>query len=198
MEEMSASIQQNASNSQKGEDISVNALNNVGQGAEAVENTILSMKNIADKVLVISEIARQTNILALNAAVEAARAGVEGKGFAVVAAEVRRLAEDSQASAVEIEELCQSSLTVAQGAGQHFAELVPVIQESVQLVQEINGSSKEQNTGAEQVNSAIQRLNVITQQNAAISHEMLFSAETLFEHANELKEMIEFFDVEDS
>lgn len=195
MEEMTANIQQNADNSQKGEEISVSAMHNVEEGRSAVDNTVSSMKQIADKVKVITEIARQTNILALNAAVEAARAGEAGKGFAVVAAEVRRLAENSQSSAVEIDELCQSSVVIAENAGQLFKDLVPNIGETVQLVQEINNSSREQNSGAEQVNGAIQQLNSITQQNAASSEEMAASAEELLSQADQLKSTVGYFDV---
>lgn len=195
MEEMAANIQQNSDNSQKAEEISLDAMGNVEKSNLAVDKTVGSMKDIADKVSVISEIARQTNILALNAAVEAARAGEAGRGFAVVAAEVRRLAENSQTSAVQIDELCQSSVVVAEEAGQLLKELVPSIQGTVQLVQEINNSSKEQNSGAEQVNGAIQQLNNITQQNAASSEEMASSSEELLSQADQLKETIGFFDV---
>ncbi|MEP5614234.1 MAG: methyl-accepting chemotaxis protein [Cyclobacteriaceae bacterium] len=195
MEQMAANIQQNSDNSQKAEEISSLAMQNVEAGKLAVDNTVESMKGIADKVSVIGEIARQTNILALNAAVEAARAGEAGKGFAVVAAEVRRLAENSQKSAVEIEELCQSSVDVADGAGQLFTELVPSIENTVELVREINNSSREQNTGSEQVNGAIQQLNNITQQNAASSEEMASSSEELLGQADQLKQTIGFFDI---
>lgn len=195
MEEMAANIQQNAENSQHAEEISVKAMKDVEEGKLVVDNTVTSMKEIADKVSVISDIARKTNILALNAAVEAARAGEAGKGFAVVAAEVRRLAETSQKSAIEIEELCQSSVEVAEGAGQLFTELVPSIENTVQLVREINNSSKEQNSGAEQINGAVQQLNNITQQNAASSEQMASSSEELLEQADQLKQTIGFFDI---
>ncbi len=195
MEEMAANIQQNSDNSQHAEEISIKAMKDVEEGKIAVDNTVSSMKDIADKVSIISEIARRTNILALNAAVEAARAGEAGKGFAVVAAEVRRLAENSQKAAVEIDELCQSSVNVAEGAGKLFTELVPSIETTVQLVQDINNSSREQNSGAEQVNGAIQQLNNITQQNAASSQQMASSSEELLGQADQLKSTIGFFDL---
>ncbi len=195
MEEMAANIQQNADNSQHAEEISVKAMKDVERGKSVVDDTVNSMRDIADKVSIISEIARRTNILALNAAVEAARAGEAGKGFAVVAAEVRRLAENSQKSSVEIEELCKSSVDIAEGAGQLFAELVPNIENTVQLVREINNSSKEQNSGAEQVNGAIQQLNNVTQQNAASSQQMASSSEELLRQADALKQTVGFFDV---
>ena len=195
MEQMAANIQQNADNSQKGEEISLQARNNVEEGKVAVDDTLNSMKTIAEKVSIITEIARRTNILALNAAVEAARAGEAGKGFAVVAAEVRRLAENSQTAAGEIDDLCQSSVVVAENAGHLFQRLVQIIEETVQLIQEINNSSKEQNSGAEQVNNAIQQLNNVTQQNAASSEEMASSSEELLTQADRLKEIVSFFEI---
>lgn len=198
MEQMAANIRQNSDNSKEAELMASTAVADVEEGKIAIENTVSSMKQIADKVSVITEIARKTNILALNAAVEAARAGDAGKGFAVVAAEVRRLAESSQTSAVEIEELCQKSVGVADTAGQLFENLVPNIKKTAQLVQDINLASEEQNSGAEQINNAIQQLNSITQQNAASSEEMSSSSEELSSQADVLRDTVSFFDLGNS
>lgn len=195
MEQMAANIRQNSDNSREAKDIALTAVENVEEGKIAIENTISSMKEIANKVGVIAEIARKTNILALNAAVEAARAGDAGKGFAVVAAEVRRLAENSQTSATEIDELCQTSVEVADVAGKLFRNLVPNIQKTAELVQDINMASEEQNSGAEQINNAIQQLNNITQQNAASSEEMSASSQELSRQADFLRETMGFFDL---
>jgi methyl-accepting chemotaxis protein len=151
------------------------------------------MHEIADKVSIIGEIARQTNILALNAAVEAARAGEHGKGFAVVAAEVRKLAERSQISAVEIDTLTKNSVRATEEAGQLLSGIAPEIGKTARLVQEIAAASIEQNSGANQVNNAIQQLNQVTQQNAAASEEMATSSEELASQAQQLLEMISFF-----
>ena len=105
MEEMAANIQQNTENAQQTEKIAINAAEGIKNVVVAAQQTLDNIREIAEKVSIIGEIARQTNILALNAAVEAARAGEHGKGFAVVAAEVRKLAERSQVSAVEIDSL---------------------------------------------------------------------------------------------
>ncbi|MFY0686583.1 MAG: hypothetical protein JXQ90_05435 [Cyclobacteriaceae bacterium] len=195
MEEMVASIQQNATNSQKGEEISMRTMNDFGEGRTAVENTAISMKTISEKISIISDIARQTNILALNAAVEAARAGDAGKGFAVVASEVRRLAESSQKSASEITELCQSGVGIAENANELFQNLLPGMEETVKLIRDINSSSQEQNSGVEQVNSAVQRLNNITQQSAASTEEMASNSEELLSQAEHLRDTVEFFKV---
>ncbi len=193
MEQMAANIQQNTDNAQETERIALKAAEDVMEGSRAVHQTVVSMKEIADKISIIGEIARQTNILALNAAVEAARAGEYGKGFAVVAAEVRKLAERSQTAATEIDHVSKSSVAVAERSGKLLEEIVPNIQKTALLVQEISAASMEQNSGAEQVNSAIQQLNSVTQQTAASSEEMATSAEELASQAEQLMEIIAYF-----
>jgi methyl-accepting chemotaxis protein len=196
MEEMAANIQQNNDNAQQTEKIALNAAEGITKVNQASEKTLKYMQEIADKVSVIGEIARQTNILALNAAVEAARAGEHGKGFAVVAAEVRKLAERSQVSAVEIEALTKNSVRATEEAGQLLSGIAPEIGKTARLVQEIAAASMEQNSGADQVNNAIQQLNQITQQNAAASEEMATSSEELASQAQQLLEMISYFKLE--
>ncbi len=196
MEEMAASIQQNTENAQQTEKIALKAAEDVEEGNAAISETVKSMRDIAEKITIVSEIARQTNILALNAAVEAARAGEAGKGFAVVAAEVRKLAERSQIAAEEINDVSSSSVNIAENAGKLFEALVPNIQRTAQLVQEIYAASKEQNVGADEVNTAIQELNRVTQQNAAGAEEFAASANELSRNAGVLNKAISFFKVE--
>ncbi|HKK59018.1 MAG TPA: methyl-accepting chemotaxis protein [Salinivirga sp.] len=195
MEEMASNIQQNTDNAKQTEKISIKASDDISQGNDAVEKTVGSMKDIAEKITIISEIARQTNILALNAAVEAARAGEHGKGFAVVAEEVRKLAARSQESAQEIDETSKSSVSIAENSGKLLSEIVPDIQKTAKLVQEISAASSEQSSGAEQVNSAIQQLNQVTQQNAAAAEEMATSSEELSSQAEQMRETMEFFNI---
>jgi methyl-accepting chemotaxis protein len=196
MEQMVSSVQHNADNAKETEKIAVMVSKDALEGSEAVYKTVHSMKSIADKITIISEIARQTNILALNAAVEAARAGEQGRGFAVVAAEVRKLAEKSQASANEINELSRSSVSISERSGELLAQMVPDIQKTAKLVQDISASSLEQNLGAGQINNAILQLNQVTQQNAAASEEMAAGAEELSSQSEQLREIIAFFKVE--
>jgi methyl-accepting chemotaxis protein len=153
------------------------------------------MKEIAGKISIIEEIARQTNMLALNAAIEAARAGEHGKGFAVVAAEVRKLAERSQKAAGEINQLSGSTVKVAEKAGEMLEKLVPNIQKTAELVKEISAASNEQNTGAEQINTALQQLQSIIQQNASASEEMASTSEELSGQADGLISTINFFKI---
>lgn len=198
MEEMAASIKQNSENAQQTERIALKSANDAKEGGKAVAETVEAMKNIAGKISIIEEIARQTNLLALNAAIEAARAGEHGKGFAVVASEVRKLAERSQTAAGEISQLSTTSVKIAEHAGEMLARIVPDIQRTAELVQEISASSAEQNSGAEQINGAIQQLNQIIQQNASASEEMASTSEELTSQSEQMQETISFFKVDSS
>ena len=196
MEQMTSNIMQNADNAQQTEKIAVKSAEDAREGGQAVAETVSAMKEIASKISIIEEIARQTNMLALNAAIEAARAGEHGKGFAVVAAEVRRLAERSQTAAGEINRLSASSVQVAEHAGELLNQIVPAIQKTADLVQEINSASNEQKTGADQINKAIQQLDQVIQQNAAAAEEMASTAEELNDQAEELQKSAAFFRTE--
>jgi methyl-accepting chemotaxis protein len=196
VEELNATIRQNADNAQQTEKIAMKSATDSMESGKAVTEAVAAMKDIAKKINIIEEIARQTNLLALNAAIEAARAGEHGKGFAVVAAEVRKLAERSQEAAGEIGQLSVSSVEVAEKAGAMLAKLVPDIQKTSDLVQEISAASKEQNTGAGQINSAIQQLNQVIQQNAGAAEEMAATAEELASQAEQLQSRVAFFKIE--
>ncbi|WP_081576756.1 methyl-accepting chemotaxis protein [Acidithiobacillus thiooxidans] len=193
LEEAAASIKQNAENARITDDIATGAAKEAQLGGQAVTDTVQAMKNIAEKIGIIDDIAYQTNMLALNAAIEAARAGEHGKGFAVVAAEVRKLAERSQVAAQEIGTLASSSVKVAEQAGNALNAVVPAIGKTSDLVQEINAASNEQATGIDQINVAVGQLNQVTQQNASASEELAATAEEMSGQAEQLQQLMAAF-----
>jgi len=193
MEQMSANIRQSADNSGQTEQIAQKAANDAEESGKAVSEAVVAMKSIAEKISIIEEIARQTNLLALNAAIEAARAGEHGKGFAVVAAEVRKLAERSQKAAGEIGDLSGSTVIIAEEAGEKLLKLVPDIQKTAELVQEISVASREQDVGSEEINRAIQQLDQTVQHSAASAEELAASAGELTSQAEEQRQNMSFF-----
>ena len=195
MEQMTANIRQSADNAQQTEKIAVQSADDAKAGGQAVVETVAAMREIAGKITIVEEIARQTNMLALNAAIEAARAGEHGKGFAVVASEVRKLAERSQQAAREISELSASSVEVAERAGTMLTRILPDIQKTAGLVQEINASSREQDSGVGQINKAIQQLDQVIQQNASAAEQMASTAEELSSQAEQLQGAVAFFKI---
>jgi len=178
---MSASIEQNNENSRVTNDISSKAAREATEGGEAVDKTVEAMKEIAEKISIIDEIAYQTNLLALNAAIEAARAGEHGKGFAV--------------AAKEIGETANGSVELAQRAGELLETMVPSIQKTSELVQEISAASSEQASGAAQINDAMEQLNSITQQSASSSEELASTSEEMSGQAQQLQQLMAFFKI---
>ncbi|MEM5474645.1 methyl-accepting chemotaxis protein [Hoeflea sp. AS60] len=196
MEEMAANIKQNADNAAQTEKIARQSATDAEESGQAVDKAVTAMRTIAEKISIVQEIARQTDLLALNAAVEAARAGEHGKGFAVVASEVRKLAERSQAAAAEISGLSGETVSVATQAGEMLTRLVPDIRKTAELVSEISAACREQDIGSSQINEAIQQLDKVTQQNAGASEEMSATSEELAAQAEELQASIAFFKVD--
>ncbi len=193
MEEMASNIKQNADNASQTEKISKQSAKDAEASGDAVNKAVAAMQTIAEKITIVQEIARQTDLLALNAAVEAARAGEHGKGFAVVASEVRKLAERSQTAATEISGLSGETVRAAQSAGEMLSKLVPDIHKTAELVAEISAACREQDIGASQINEAIQQLDKVTQQNASASEEMSATSEELASQAEELQASIAYF-----
>lgn len=193
MEQMAANIKQNADNAAQTEKIARQSSKDAELSGSAVDKAVTAMRLIAEKISIVQEIARQTDLLALNAAVEAARAGEHGKGFAVVASEVRKLAERSQSAAAEIVSVSSDTVQAASEAGEMLAKLVPDIRRTAELVSEISAACREQDIGASQINEAIQQLDKVTQQNANASEEISATSESLASRADQLQEATAFF-----
>jgi len=193
MEEMSANIAENASNSRETEAMAVSSNTEIIESQQAMGNALKLISQISQKISIVNDIAFQTNILALNAAVEAARAGEQGRGFSVVAAEVRKLAENSRVTALDIISLSDKGLKVAQSAGDKLNNVVPKIEKTTQLVKEITSASMEQDSGSNQINNSIQELNRLTQTNAGLSDELVSTAEEMNNQSKVLINSISFF-----
>jgi methyl-accepting chemotaxis protein len=196
MEEMASNVKQNADNANQTEKIAAQSAKDAEASGAAVGRAVGAMQTIAEKITIVQEIARQTDLLALNAAVEAARAGEHGKGFAVVASEVRKLAERSQAAAAEIGSLSSETVKVAQEAGAMLAKLVPDIKKTAELVEEITAACREQDVGSAQINQAIQQLDKVGQQNASASEQVSSTSEQLASQAEQLQSTIAYFRIE--
>ena len=195
LEQMRASISQNAENSRSTEQMAKDGARDAEQGERAAAETIEAMRAIASRISIVEEIAYQTNLLALNAAIEAARAGSHGRGFAVVATEVRKLAEKSQAAAQDIGRLASSSIGVAERSGQLLRDLAPSIRKTADLVQQVAATSAEQASGVGQVNRAMASVDQVTQRNASAAEELASTAEEMAAQAKTLEHLVTFFRV---
>ena len=198
LEAVDTSVKANAQSAhttaQAAKDVSVRA----EDGGKAVEETVAAMRQIAQKIQVVEDIAYQTNLLALNAAIEAARAGTQGKGFAVVAGEVRKLAERSQQAAHQIGELAGRSVAVAENAGRLLGEIVPSIRRTSELIREIAAASQEQTSAIHQISTGVRQLEEVVQQNVSASVELASTAASLATQASSLEHLVGFFRVDHS
>ncbi|WP_062016546.1 methyl-accepting chemotaxis protein [Aureimonas sp. AU4] len=197
VEQMTANVRQNADNASQTERVAAKASEAANLSAEAVAGSVRAMNQIAERITVVQEIARQTDLLALNAAIEAARAGSHGKGFAVVASEVRKLAERSAQAAQEIGDLSGETLKISADAGRLFETLLPDIRRTAELVSEISAACREQAVGIEQINQAIVQLDQVTQTNAGAANAMSATAENLSGEAERLETQAGFFRLSD-
>jgi len=196
VEEIAASIQQSSDNARQTELIANSNSKTIQKCSEAAQQTVKLMNEIATKISFIDDIAFQTNILALNAAVEAARAGEHGKGFAVVAGEVRKLAENCARAAKEIDAVSSEGKAFAKQTGEAFSLVLPEIQKTAILVQEIASSCSEQAANSNHINIGVQNFNTSTQHVASLSEEVATNCESLAKMSEDLLNMIRFFKVD--
>jgi methyl-accepting chemotaxis protein len=195
LQQMNASITQNAENSRTSEQIAVGARTQAEGSGQAASETVQAMRSIAERISIIEEIAYQTNLLALNAAIEAARAGDQGKGFAVVATEVRKLAERSQVAAKEIRGVASSSVSTAERSGTLIEGMLSSIKKTAELVQEVAAASTEQATGVAQMNRAMSKVDEVTQRNAASAEELSATAAEMASQVDALRYLVLFFKI---
>lgn len=193
IQQITGSISSNSQSSGVAEGINLKLASSINNVVSTTQNSITSIKQVIERISVIGEIARQTNILALNAAIEAARAGEHGKGFAVVANEVRKLAERSALAATEIASLSNLTIDTANSSQDKLVELVPEIEKSLDIVRKINHTIQEQLNNTQQIGDAIDHLSNVAMQNAQWSGNLSSEAEHLANQSNELKGLVSHF-----
>lgn len=207
LEELSVTVRQNADNAERVNALASRAVGMASEGNTAITAIVESMEEMTESSQKMSEIiamiegvAFQTNILALNAAVEAARAGEEGRGFAVVAGEVRTLAGRSSAAALEIKDLIENSVNLAQASTakvQHANQIISrtstAIGEVATIIKEITTASMQQSAGLGQINIAVNEMDSVTQQNAALVEEAAAASASLQDQAQQLAKAVSVF-----
>lgn len=207
MQQITATVRANVEQAIQANGMAVNAATVAGKGGTAVQDLVVTMKNInasaakiTDIVGVIDSIAFRTNILALNASVEAAHAGDHGKGFSIVAAEVRALAQQCTQAAREIKGLIDSSArNVSAGAlvvdqtGRAMAEIVESINHVSTMIGNISAAGQEQFAGIEVVAESMQQMDNMTQENTRLVEEAATASKSLDEQAAALQQALSIF-----
>ncbi|MFO0950269.1 MAG: methyl-accepting chemotaxis protein [Isosphaeraceae bacterium] len=194
LQNVDASVARNAQHAKDTARTANQASAQAERGGEAVQETVSAMREIAQKITVVEDIAYQTNLLALNAAIEAARAGEHGAGFAVVANEVSKLADQSKTAALQIDSLAVRSVKVAENARQLLDEIVPLIGKTADLVREIAAESQQQRTSIHEINVGVSQLDEVVQNNATSSVDLAQTATDMADQASKLQALVDSLD----
>lgn len=196
MERVNEIADRNAGAAKKTQEVVSAAVNTTQERAQALQDALVTLQDVAEHTGVIESIARQTNLLALNAAIEAARAGEAGRGFAVVAGEVRKLAEVSAKAASEITSLIQGGVRATSETRERLFALVRDIQQTAAMVQDISGSAENQRESVSQVRVALTSLDAVVQQNAATAEELQATVQVFREQTQSLRSSVSQFQLD--
>jgi methyl-accepting chemotaxis protein len=191
--QISALVAEGQRTNQEMEELSHRGVTNAESSRQTMRDALDAMQAISQKVTIVSDIARATNLLALNASIEAARAGDAGRGFAVVAEEVRKLALHCEAAAKEIATLSAASEGIVTGSARVLGDLVPSIQKTSALIEQVVSSAGSQAEGLTAVNGAMGEVAQATQQNAAAAEDLAATAEEMAAQADLFLQHLGFF-----
>ena len=197
VEQMTSSISETAGIAEDTRNASVTIANDIANVAKASAQTLESTRMVIDKIKIINEIAKRTDLLAINAAVEAARAGDNGRGFSTVAGEIKQLAERSKTAASQIDDVSNHTLRITEQSTRMIEQIAPRVLVNAQKVADIAVACNEQRNGTEQINRAIQQLAHISDENTMEARVLADKAESFVKYANELISTVKYFKTSD-
>jgi methyl-accepting chemotaxis protein len=193
VKDIATNIKLNSKNAHSAYEYCEHTAQKLDECTAASDNIVQAMGDIAEKIVIIDDIAFQTNILALNAAVEAARAGDNGRGFAVVAAEVRKLAERAASAARDVDNVCSKGVELTIQTNDVFNKIIPIVKNNALVVKEIAEASVEQASNIDNISAAVGRINAAAQDFADISSQMENDVDAVTSSVEILQDKINYF-----